>query len=273
MTKKIKLGFIGGGNMGQALMEAVVKKKLINASAMGLYEPDVERCRLLRRKLGLQLFKSNTELTKASEILLLAVKPQQMSSVLDEIRPHLEKNMLIVSIAAGLDTEFFEKRLPKKTRLIRAMPNMCAMIGEGASALYAAPAATRADQALALKIFSAAGQAVFVGSEKLLDAVTAVSGSGPAFVYLFMDALIEAGEKQGLPREMTKKLVVQTLVGAAHMVEGSHETIQTMISRVASKGGTTEAGLQVLSDKNFRDIIRDTIAAAAKRARELRCTS
>ncbi len=259
--------------MGSALIAALVRKKIYAPAQIGVCEPDSSRVKILRRKFPVTVFKSNAELAAAAPVLLLAVKPQQMPEVLGEIGPTVTKRHLILSIAAGLDTSYFARRLPEGTRLIRVMPNMAAMIGEGAAGLYAGPHATRGDRSLALKIFSAAGQAVYVDREELLDAVTAVSGSGPAFVYLFIDALIEAGASLGLGRDLGRKLVLQTLVGAAKMVEVSKEPIPDMIQRVASKGGTTEAGLRILQDMGFKDMIQKTIEAAADRARELRCTS
>jgi pyrroline-5-carboxylate reductase len=270
---KIKIGFIGGGNMGAALIAVILRKRLLTRYQIGVHELDSARLKGLKKKFKIVSFGSNAELVQRSQTLLLAVKPQQMVEVLEEIKPHLRKDHLILSIAAGLDTDFFQKRLPSGTRLIRIMPNMGAMIGEGAAALFATPVATRSDRALALKIFSAAGKAIFVETEELLDAVTAVSGSGPAFVYLFIDSLIEAGEVNGLPRELGKMLVLQTLVGATKMVEGSVEPIASMIEKVASKGGTTEAGLKVMAERGFRGLIHETIDAATRRAKELRCTS
>jgi pyrroline-5-carboxylate reductase len=153
------------------------------------------------------------------------------------------------------------------------MPNLCSMIGEGAAALYAAPGAAPKDRALAKRIFSASGKAIFVDREELLDTVTAVSGSGPAFVFLFIDALIAAGAARGLSEDLGKELVLQTLIGAAKMADASKDPIPEMIARVASKGGTTEAGLKVLEELDFRGLIDRTIGAANERAKELRCTS
>ncbi len=256
--------------MGEALIAALLRKKIYRSNQIGVHEPDSERLKRLKKKFKISSSESNAELVDQSQTLLLAVKPQQMAEVLGEIGPHLKKHHLILSIAAGLDTLFFLTRLPAETRFIRIMPNMCAMIGEGAAALYATPAATRIDRALALKLFSAAGKAVFVEREELLDTVTAVSGSGPAFVFLFIDALIDAGERLGLPRGLGKMLVLQTLLGATKMVEISREEIGDLIAKVASKGGTTEAGLKVLYDERFREIIWRTIQAAADRAKSLR---
>lgn len=273
-NRKIKIAFIGGGNMGSAIIAALVRKKIFTASQIGVCEPDAARLKALRRRFPVASFKTNADLVASSPVILLAVKPQQMGDVLREIRPVATKNHLFLSIAAGLDTPYFAQRLPEGARVIRTMPNMAAMIGEGAAGLYAGEHATRADKTLALKIFATAGKAVYVDREDLLDVVTAVSGSGPAFVYLFIDALIEAGVSRGLERDVSRELVLQTLTGATKMVALSQEPIAEMIQKVASKGGTTEAGLKTLAEAGFVKIVDETIAAASERAKELRtCTS
>lgn len=259
--------------MGEALIAGLLRHKIIKASDIAVCEPDAPRRKRLKSRYRINSTSSNSALVRASEAIVLAVKPQQMALVLQEIRPELEAGRLVLSIAAGLDTTYFRSKLPAKSRLIRIMPNICSMIGEGAAALYAAPGATTKDKALAQKIFSASGKAVFVDKEELLDVVTAVSGSGPAFAFLFMQAMIEAGAARGLPAKLGRELAAQTLLGASKMVAASKDAIDEMIARVASKGGTTEAGLKVLGDKDLSMVIDATIGAATDRAKELRCLS
>lgn len=258
--------------MGAAILSALIRKKVFEPSEIGLYDPNRSRMKRLKR-LGIRCDPSNWELAAQASVLILAVKPQQMSSVLAEIAPKITKKHLILSIAAGLDSNYFLRRLPKQTRFIRAMPNMAALIGESASGLFAHPNATPADRRLAQKIFSSLGEAVFVKTEEQLDIVTAISGSGPAFVYLFAEAVISIADFLGLPQKLGTVLFTQTLVGAAHMLRRSTIPIREMILAVASKGGTTEAGLKVLADGRFRERIVQTIKAAVTRARELRCIS
>lgn len=259
--------------MAEALISGLLARKVFKPREIGVFEPDAARLKKLKSKHKIVALPSNAELTRVSGTILLAVKPQQMGAVLDEIHGSLTSKHLVLSIAAGLDTGYFRSRLPGNIRLIRIMPNLCSMIGEGAAALYAAPGTTPGDKAVAKRIFSASGKAVFVDREDLLDVVTAVSGSGPAFAFLFMDAMIEAGAARGLPAALGRELASQTLIGAAKMAAASKDALTEMIARVASKGGTTEAGLKVLDDRQFRKTIDETIGAAAERAKELRCTS
>lgn len=259
--------------MAEALISGLLARKVFKPGEIGVHEPDAARLKKLKSRHKIVSLPSNAELTRVSGTILLAVKPQQMGAVLDEIRGLLTSKHLVLSIAAGLDTGYFRSRIPENVRLIRIMPNLCSMIGEGAAALYAAPGTTSGDRAVAKRIFSASGKAVFVDREDLLDVVTAVSGSGPAFAFLFLDAMIEAGAARGLPAALGRELAAQTLIGAAKMTALAKDTLPEMIARVASKGGTTEAGLKVLESVNFRRIVDETIGAATERARELRCTS
>lgn len=268
--KRIKIGFIGGGNMGEAILAAILRVRLFRPREIGVTEPDTKRMQRLKRKHRIRPFPTNADLVQNSQTILLAVKPQQMSEVLEEIRPHLQKNHLLLSIAAGLDTSYFAARLPEGTRLIRIMPNLSITVGEGATGLYASPTAKKSDRALAIRIFGSAGKAVFVEREEWLDVVTALSGSGPAFVFAFLDSLIEAAEKLGLPPSIGKTLAIQTCRGASFLAGTAKDSLGELIARVASKGGTTEAGLKALDELKFRESVRGAIAAAVQRARELR---
>ncbi len=259
--------------MGAAIVESLIRRKIIAPRYIGISEPDAKKRARLKKKFGVVLFNNNLNLVAASETVLLAVKPQQMREVLTEIAPVVTPSHLFLSIAAGLDTEFFEKHLPPRTRFIRIMPNMGVMVGLGASGLFAASTAKPSDRKIALKIFSAGGDALFVPREDLLDSVTAVSGSGPAFAFLFIDSLIQAGLQEGLSADVSRRLVLQTLRGAIEMASLSREPLTDLIQKVASKGGTTEAGLKTLHEGGFAPLIHRTIMAASQRAKELRCIS
>ncbi|MBI2083090.1 MAG: pyrroline-5-carboxylate reductase [Deltaproteobacteria bacterium] len=267
---KIKLGFIGCGNMGQALVTALIKKKIFKGSEIGATTLHPEKKRLLRKKYKIQLFDTNAELAQSAPLILLAVKPQQMKEVLQEIAAVITPRHLVITIAAGLDTLFYLRFLPKGTRLIRAMPNTPSLLGMGATGLFSAPSAKKSDRQLALKIFSAVGKALFIPQEEWLDIVTALSGAGPAFVYHFIDSMIKGATQLGLPEEIARPLFLETVKGAVEMIRSVKEPIDVLISRVASKGGTTEAGLNLMREKGFAEILRQTVEAATNRAKELR---
>ncbi len=256
--------------MAEALIAALLRRKVYKASEIGVSEPDPERRKNLAKRYRTPLFPTNAALVAACPTLLLAVKPQQMSEVLSEVRDTLRPSQLVISIAAGLDSQFFYERLGRGLRFIRVMPNVCAMVGAGASALYAGAGVRPADRKSALQIFEAAGKALFVEKEDLLDTVTAVSGSGPAFAFLFMEAILEEAEKLGLDRAAARMLLSQTLTGSALLASQSPESLPALIGRVTSKGGTTEAGLSVLEARGFREALSGAIRAAALRAIELR---
>lgn len=267
----MRIGFIGGGNMAEAIIASLLGKKISKASDISVSEPDPSRRSKLLQKYKIRAAASNEDLCRSVSVVLLAVKPQQMNAVLDDIRLTLTPRHLILSIAAGLDTSYFRKRLPRGVRVIRIMPNMCSMIGQGAAGLFAAPKTTAADRRLALKIFSASGTAAYVSQEDWLDAVTAISGSGPAFVFLFLEGWIQAARNLGLRKDLARRLVFKTFSGAIRMAEASSDPLPLLIQKVASKGGTTEAGLTIL--KSLPPLLNQTARAAAQRAKELRCTS
>lgn len=259
--------------MAEALIAGILRKKIFAPNTIGVCDVDAGRLKHLKRKYRVKIFSSNQDLTASSRTILLAVKPQQMDGVLREIAPLLKPSHLLLSIAAGLDTRFFYGRIAASQPLVRIMPNLCATIGEGIAAVYLSPACRAGDRTLARRIFDSVGETVFVDQEEMLDAVTAVSGSGPAFVALFADAMIEAGQAAGLGAELSRRLVLKTLSGTSQLIRGMRDTIPSFIEKVASKGGTTEAGLSVLTEAKFRETIGQTIQKAMERAKELKCIS
>ncbi len=194
-----------------------------------------------------------------------------MEEVLSRIKPHLTTRHLLITIAAGLDSSWYLRHLNRlpTLRLIRVMPNLCLTVGEGASGLFATSGANQNDRTMATRLFSSSGKTVWLEDESLLDAVTALSGSGPAFVFSFLEALLKAGIAVGLSPEISRQLSFQTVRGALRLAE-TEKDLTDLIARVASKGGTTEAGLQVLESEGFSKTIQKTIEAAAARARELK---
>lgn len=257
-----KLGIIGGGNMGMAIISRTFKKCKITVC-----EKDPARAGLLKKK-----FRAESaglpQLVKSSDVIILAVKPQDMESVLAELKSLLTPKNLIISIAAGLSTKFFEKHLGKKVRVIRSMPNMPAQIGEGVTALCKGSGASPKDLQAAVKIFANIGETVIV-DEKMIDGVTAVSGSGPAYVFLFIECFLKAAEKLGMKPDIAKKLVESTLLGSVNLYLQSKEQAGDLRVKVTSKGGTTQAALDIFLDNNFEKMFIDAVHAAQTRARQL----
>lgn len=270
MSKRFELGFIGAGNMGRALLEGLIQKKRFPPSALAASVPHPARRKLLQRELSLRTFHSNADLVKRSRRIVLAVKPREMGGVLDEIRGEIQGSHLLITLAAGLETSYYLRRLPQHTRLIRAMPNLPVSVGEGATVLFAAPTARRGDRGFALKTFSTLGKTFFIEKEQLLDAVTALSACGPAFVALFLKGLVSGGKRLGLPEKVAHTLALQTLIGTARLVESSKFSYDDLAGRVASKGGSTEAGLRLLKKRKGEEIIAETVLAAGRRAKRLK---
>jgi pyrroline-5-carboxylate reductase len=269
-----KLGFIGAGNMGQALAKGLVDRKVFKPAELVASDVDAARRRKFSRATEIAAVRDNLEVVRQAPAILLAVKPQTIDQVLSEIGNQLAHDgtaarKLFISIAAGVPIARIQSHLGRRCRIIRVMPNAPAMVGEGMAALVRGPAATRADEAFASKLFRAVGRAVALGDETLLDAVTALSGSGPAYVYLFVKAMADAGVEQGLPAKLAYEMALQTLCGAAAQMRQSKTTVEELISVVASPGGTTEAALRSFAALGFPGVVAAAIKAAADRSREL----
>jgi pyrroline-5-carboxylate reductase len=257
------IGFIGGGNMAEALIKGMVQdgKRDIMVS-----EPREERRAYLEKTYAIKATADNTEVVKASEVVVLAVKPQQMDEVLGGIALAVTEEHTVVSIAAGITLKFIQDRI-KSDRVIRAMPNMAAQVGEGMTALSLCECFGGKGLNTAREIFMASGR-VLMMPEKYIDAVTALSGSGPAFVALFVGAMAEAGERAGLTHDDAIALAVQTATGTAKLLDEGLEP-RKLIEKVRSPGGTTAEGLKVFEDKGLQALVFEALEAARKRAKEL----
>ena len=264
------IGFIGSGNMAEALIKGII--------AAGVYRPEDiiisdirgERLEELARKYKVRTAQSNIALSGAADVVVLSVKPQNMDEMLGEIKGTLKEGVVVISIAAGITTAKIASFLGD-VPIIRVMPNTPALVGEGASALFAKNVSGEA-MALAMKVFGAVGKAVVVDREELIDAVTAVSGSGPAYFFLLMEEMIKAGEELGLDEATAKELVLQTAKGAALLAEqadGRGETAAQLRRKVTSPGGTTEAALKVFSEQEFNELVTTALTAARDRSKEL----
>ncbi|MCX5850272.1 MAG: pyrroline-5-carboxylate reductase [Deltaproteobacteria bacterium] len=268
MLKDKKIAIIGGGKMGSIIAQGLITHKIVPAADIIVTDIDTARLDFLRSSLKLKVSHDNVKAVKGADIIILAVKPQNMAATLKEISSSVNKSKVIISIAAGITTNFIEKLMNKGVRVVRVMPNTPALVGEGAAAVAAGSGAKANDIKLTRAIFNAVGISVEV-KEKLMDAVTGLSGSGPAYFFLIIEALIDAGLKTGLSRALAKQLAAQTMLGAARLcIQSDKEPVQ-LREMVTSPGGTTAAGLKVMEEKNIRAIIVAAVEAATRRSKEL----
>ncbi len=264
-----KIGFIGAGNMAGALVKGLIAAGRYKPTDIWVSDAAESQVRRLKRAYKVEGTRNNRDLVRGSQTIVLAVKPQVMAQVLDEIRPEATSKKLFVSIAAGFPLRRIELGLGGGARAVRVMPNTPCLVGKGMSVAVAGAHATPPDLKHTLRLFSACGEAVSITGEDLLDAVTALSGSGPAFIYAFAEALIEGGVRGGLSQQLATKLCFQTIVGAAAMLVESGMSAKELREMVTSPGGTTLAGLNALDQHQFRDTVIAAVDAANRRAREL----
>jgi pyrroline-5-carboxylate reductase len=265
-----KIGFIGAGNMAEAIINGLIISKVYKSKDIIITDIRPLQVKALCKKYKVTSAGDNCKLAKAVGILVLSTKPQNMQIVLEGIKGALGKNTLIVSIAAGITTKRIQKVLGN-VPVVRVMPNTPALIGQGAAVMYATKNA-RAKLNVVKRIFSAVGFAEAVNDEKLIDAVTAVSGSGPAYFFLLMEQMIKAAVKLGLKEELAEKLVLQTAKGAAMLAQERNKTGEkpdVLRQKVTSPGGTTEAALKVFAKCDFQKMVLNALTAAAKRSKEL----
>jgi pyrroline-5-carboxylate reductase len=262
-----KFGFIGAGKMATALARGFVQGSVTSGDRIAAYDPVMAVAKEFSEACGGRIAGSNRAVVDASDILVLAVKPQQMGTVMSELNGHVA-GKLIISVAAGVTLATLTQGLGNGARYVRVMPNTPCLIGRGAAAYALGQNATSADAELTAQLLGTVGRAYRL-EEKMLDAVTGLSGSGPAFVYLMIEALSDGGVRAGLPRDIALGLAAQTVMGAAAMVvkTGVHPAL--LKDEVASPGGTTIAGLQVLEAGAVRGHLMAAVEAAARRSAEL----
>jgi pyrroline-5-carboxylate reductase len=257
------IGFIGGGNMAEALIKGMTSQGMKD---IFVSEPAEERRLALRQSYGIKTTESNSEVVAACDIIILAVKPQNMDAVLDEIGAAMTDEKTVVSIAAGITLAYIESKVKTK-KIIRVMPNTPALVQKGMSVMSLCGCFYGREVDIVKSILMSVGKVITL-PEKFMNAVTALSGSGPAFVALFTEAMIESGEKMGLSRNDASDLAVQTLLGAAMLLDTGMST-EKLRKMVTSPGGTTEAGLKVFAGRDLMGIVTDALEAAVKRADEL----
>ena len=278
------IGFIGAGNMAEAMISGLIRTNTLSAGLIRAADPSLERRAYIAETYGIETEADNLPIVQKCPIVVFAVKPQQMASVVSDLATRSgfgdPSRRLVISVAAGLTIASFEKwiyeGLPDHQRhriaIVRVMPNTPALVGEGISAFSANAAATPEDLSVTRRILSAMGETVHC-EESRMNAVTAVSGSGPAYCFYFLEAIIDAGEKLGLTEEEAEKLALATFRGSLRLLEAQKEKPAVLRGKVTSPGGTTETAIRVFDDAGMRRIIMEAVEAAARRASELSTTN
>ena len=263
-----RLAFIGGGNMASCIIGGLINNNY-PATRIMVSDPTPGKLAELEQQFTIAVSDSNSEACQWAEIVILAVKPQVMKTVTAEIKSGLTHNPLIISIAAGITSRQLANWLEGDRALIRTMPNTPALIQKGATGLYATPAVSAQQRTQAETILKAVGCTVWVEDESLIDTVTAVSGSGPAYFFLLMEAMIDAGVKQGLTRPVAEQLTLQTALGAAELATNSDVDVAELRRRVTSPGGTTEQAISYFQRANFAALVEGAMEVCTDRSRQL----
>lgn len=268
MTDKT-IAFIGGGNMATSLIGGMLARGW-PADHIVAADPSGDARRQLESDFGIRACEENTEAAAGADVVVLAVKPQVIGDVTMGLADAVaQSGALVISIAAGVPVSAIAGRLGHDTAIVRVMPNTPALIGEGASALFASSRVTEEQRGLAQSIMDAATETVWVDDEEYMHAVTAISGSGPAYFFYLLESLIAAGQAAGLPEELARRLVLKTGQGACAMAQGSDDPPAELRRRVTSPGGTTERALEILDEARCRDVIQRAVLGATERSREL----
>ena len=266
-TIESRLGFLGAGNMGLAIIAGLVKTQAAEPGHIGVFDPDPARQDAVT-ELGCTVASTPVKLAAGCDILVLAVKPQSMSEALEPLKAALSPEALVVSIMAGISIDCLQNELGAQMRVVRCMPNLPALSGVGAAGVALSANCTDADKGIAATIFEAVGVVEFV-PETALDTVTALSGSGPAYFFYMTECMAKAAVAQGLPESQALNLAAQTLIGAGALLRDSGESASTLRQRVTSKGGTTAAALAAFEAEGLERLVQAGMDAAAARSREL----
>jgi len=264
----VKIGFIGGGAMGEAILSAILNKGIGTPRDVTVSDIDQTRCQHLRHKYGVAVTADNLAAAGKNDVVLLAIKPQNLAEVMAELKGRLQSSQLVISIIAGARIDTLRRGLEHGC-IVRVMPNTPAQIGEGISVWTATTEVTEQQKKWAASILGVMGREKYLDDEKYLDMVTAVSGSGPAYVFLFIEALVEAAVHIGLPEDVAEELVLQTLLGSGHLLQKSGKSPAELRRMVTSPGGTTAAALAEFEKGEFSDLLKRAVVAAYNRAKEL----
>jgi pyrroline-5-carboxylate reductase len=264
----MKTAFIGGGNMGEAMLSSLLSRKICTPADISVSDVSNERRDYLKQRYEVTVTESNRDAASGKDIVVLAIKPQNMTEVMSSLKGYLKPEQLVISIAAGTKIGTLSEGLEHR-RIVRVMPNTPAQVGSGMSGWTATPEVTAEQRESVKAILGAMGEEIYFDDEKYLDMVTAVSASGPAYFFLMAESMIDAAKAIGLSQEEAEKLVSQTMLGAAQMVKESGKAPSTLRENVTSRGGTTERALAVFNDGGFNELVKRAIEAAYARAREM----
>jgi len=264
----MKIAFIGGGNMGEAMLSAVLNKGLATPQDISISDVSESRRQHIVQEYGVYVTASNLEVLTRGDIVVLAIKPQNLAEVMAELNGQLKSNQLVISIIAGTRINTLCLGL-NHNLIVRVMPNTPAQIGMGVSVWAATAEVTKQQRGQVSSILGAMGKEIYVAEEKYIDMATAVSGSGPAYVFLFMESLVEAAVHIGLPRDIAQEMVLETLLGSGYLVQKSGKEPSELRRMVTSPGGTTAEALHQLEKRGFSDLILQAIIAAHNKARSL----
>lgn len=263
-----KIGVIGSGNMGGALVGGLINMKRTTPGKVIVSDVNLAHLEKFQKNWGVKVTTSNSEVVEFAEILVLCVKPQILKSVLTEIKHLIRPKMLLISIAAGVPTSLITRWIEQKNSVVRVMPNIAAMVGQSATAICLGKFANGEQGKLAQKIFESIGLVQFV-NENQMDAITGLSGSGPAYIYMIIEALTDAGVKMGLSREVALPLAIQTLLGSAKLIQETGQHPAVLRDQVTTPGGTAIAAIHDLETHGLRSMLISAVMAATKRSEEL----
>jgi len=263
-----RIGFVGAGNMAAALLEGLLRAKIVSSAQIQVNDIDRRKAQTCAEQHGVGVASDTRELARWSTVLILAVKPQSMAAALADCALGMSPETLVISVAAGVRCATIAAALPPGTRIVRAMPNTPALVGAGATALSGSSTSTVGDHELALRLFDAVGRTVLV-DESQMDAVTGLSGSGPAYVMVVIEALADGGVRAGLSRETALLLATQTVLGSAALLVASGDHPAQWKDRVMSPGGTTSAGIEAIEAGRLRHTLIRAVQEATQRSREL----
>lgn len=263
-----KMCLIGGGNMGGALLRGILKSGMTSAENMSVIDIHLGKLETFKKQYGITIGKDPKPAVAAADIVILAVKPLTLNEVLDQIRDSVRSEQLFISIIAGVESTYIRDRIGKQNPVVRAMPNIAATVDAAASAIACCPPATEIHMGIAEAIFGAVGEVVRVDEEHL-DAVTGLSGSGPAYIYMVIEALCDGGVKMGLPREVAMKLATQTVFGAAKLVKETGQHPATLKDQVTTPGGTTISAVHELEERGLRAMLISAVVTATERSKAL----